>query len=59
MADPHRLYLCEVANFIAVFKVLSRLTRRIAKVKLDRKATGLRLAYLLRLHIAIGLDLPN
>ena len=30
-----------------------------AKVKLDRKAAGLRLAYLPRLRIAIGLDLLN
>ena len=48
-----------MANSVAVFRELSWLTRRIAKVKLDRKAAGLSLARLLRLHIAIGLDLLN
>ena len=37
MVEPHRPDPCEVANSVAVF----RLTRRIAKVKLDRKAAGL------------------
>ena len=37
-ADPHRPHPCEVANSVAVFRELSWLTRRIAKVKLDRKA---------------------
>jgi hypothetical protein len=58
-ADPHRPHPCEVANSVAVFRELSWLTRRMAKVKLDRKAAGLRLAHLLRLRIAIGLDLLN
>ena len=48
-------YPCEVANSIGVFRELSWLTGGIAKVKLDRKAAGLRLAYLLRLRTAIGL----
>ena len=58
-ADPLRPQGCEVANSVAVFRELSWLTRHMAKVKLDRKAAGLRLAHLLRLRIAIGLDLLN
>ena len=56
-ADPHRPHHCEVANSVAFFRELSWLTRRIAEVKLDRKAVGLRLAYLPRLRTATGLDL--
>ena len=59
-ADPLRSDPCEVANSIAVFRELSWLTRRMAKVKLDRKAAGLRLAHLPhshRLGLAYFLDI--
>ena len=59
VADPHRPYPCEVANSVAVFRELSWLARRMAEVKLDRKAAGLRLAHLPRLRTATGLDLLN
>ena len=36
MADPHRPQPCEVANFVAVFKEFSWLTRGMAEVELDR-----------------------
>jgi len=54
-ADPLRLHPCEVANSVAVFRELSWLTRRMAKVKLDRKAAGLRLAHLPGLRTATDL----
>ena len=57
MADPLRPPPCEVADSVAVFRELSWLTRRMAKVKLDRKAAGLRLAHLPRLRTATSLDL--
>ena len=38
VVDPHRPHPCEVADSVAVFRELSWLTRRMAKVKLDRKA---------------------
>jgi len=50
--DPLWTDPCEVANSVALFRELSWLTRRMAKVKLDRKA-----ANLLRLRTATGLDL--
>ena len=56
-ADPLRPQGCEVANSVAVFREFSWLTRRMAKVKLERKAAGLRLARLPRLRTATGLDL--
>jgi hypothetical protein len=37
-ADPLWPHPCKVANSIAVFRELSWLTRRMAKVKLDRGA---------------------
>jgi hypothetical protein len=57
MADLLQPHPCEVANSVAVFRELSWLTRRMAKVKLDRKAAELRLAHLPRLRTATGLDL--
>ena len=54
-ADPLRPHPCKVANSISVFRELSWLTRGMAKVKLDRKAAGLRSARLLRLRTATGL----
>ena len=46
VADPLQPYPCEVANYVAVFRELSWLARRMAEVQLDRKAAGLRLAHL-------------
>ena len=55
-ADPHRLHPCEVANSVAVFRELSWLTRRMAKVKLDRNC-GAEVGPLAKTPHSTGLDL--